>query len=149
MPGSGIPRVLIVEDDETVQGFLCRVLERAGYQPVSANSGEEALAAVHAPLGVDAVLIDGILPDMHGVRLADALLDDPLGALVPMWFVTGAVRDNCKMEAGVGALGKPVRLRDVEAAVAEMLAWRSAGGSPIDARRASLRRLEHGFLVGP
>jgi DNA-binding response OmpR family regulator len=149
MLGSGTPRVLIVEDDQTVQGFLCRVLERAGYQPVAANNGEEALAAVGAPVGVDAVLIDGILPDMHGVRLADALLDTPLGAMVPIWFVTGAVRDNRRMEAGIGALGKPVRLREVEAAVVEMLAWRAAGGSPVEARRASLRRLEQGFLVGP
>src|SRR5438132_12387977 len=140
VPGSGIPRVLIVEDDQTVQGFLCRVLERAGYQPVTANSGEEALAAVRAPRGVDAVLIDGILPDMHGVRLADALLADPLGAMVPIWFVTGAVRDNCEMEAGLGALGKPVRLHGVEAAVWEMRAWRSAGGRPGEARRAALPR---------
>jgi two-component system, cell cycle response regulator CpdR len=149
MLGSGVPRILIVEDDQTVLGFLSRVLERAGYQPVAVNSGEEALAAVRGPEGVDAILIDGILPDMHGARLAGQVLDDPIGALVPICFVSGAVRDNRTLDAGVGALGKPVRLRDVEVAVAEMLAWRQSGGSDLAARRASLRRLEQGFLVGP
>lgn len=132
-----------------MQGFLCRVLERAGYEAVGARNGEEALAAAHSAEGVDAVLIDGILPDMHGVRLAEALLDDPAASLVPLCFVTGAIRDNRPIEAGVGALGKPVRLREVEAAVEEMLAWRRAGGSPRQARQASLRRLEQVFLVGP
>ena len=142
-------RVLIVEDDETVRGFLCRALERGGYEPVAVRTGEEALAVVRDAQGVDAALIDGILPDMHGVRLAEAVLDDPAGATVPICFVTGAIRDRWRSEAGVGALGKPFRINDLNETVADMLAWRSAGGSPIDARRASLRRLEQGFLVGP
>src|SRR6266516_2413633 len=149
MFGSGMPRVLIVEDDETVRGFLCRALERGGYEPVAVRTGEEALAVVRASTGVDAALIDGILPDMHGVRLAEALLDDPAGADLPICFVTGAIRDRWPAEAGVGALGKPFRINDLNETVAGMLAWSAAGGSPNDARRASLRRLEQGFLVGP
>jgi two-component system cell cycle response regulator CpdR len=149
MFGSGMHRVLIVEDDETVRGFLCRALERGGYEPVAVRTGEEALAVVRDSTGVDAALIDGILPDMHGVRLADAVLDDPAGAEVPICFVTGAIRDRWPGVAGVGALGKPFRINDLNETVADMLAWRAAGGSPIEERRASLRRLEQGFLVGP
>ena len=144
-----MPRVLIVEDDETVRGFLCRALERGGYEPVAMRTGEEALAVLRDAHGVDAALIDGILPDMHGVRLAEAVLSDPAGVEVPICFVTGAIRDRWPADAGVGALGKPFRINDLNDTVADMLAWRSAGGSPIEERRASLRRLEQGFLVGP
>lgn len=149
MPGKGVSRVLIVEDDDMVRGFLSRVLEREGYQPLGVRTGEEALSHIRTPPGVDAVLIDGILPDMHGVRLAYSILDEPTGTLVPICFVTGALRDAKELVAGVGALGKPVRLADLTGVVEMMMGWRTRGGSPIENRREALRRMEQGFLVGP
>jgi len=148
MFGSGIPKVLIVEDDETVRGFLARALERGGYQPVAVRTGEEALEAVRAG-GVDVALIDGILPDMHGVRLAEELLSSATGAELPICFVTGAIRGHRAALAGLGALGKPFRIHELHESVAALLDWRASGGSPIDERWASLRTLEQGFLVGP
>jgi len=132
-----------------VRGLLTRVLEREGYKPLGVRTGEEALTLIRTPPGADAVLIDGILPDMHGVRLADAILDDPTGRLVPLCFVTGALRDAKDLVAGISALGKPVRLADLARMVEEMAQWRLSGGSPLEERRAALRRMEQGFLVGP
>jgi two-component system cell cycle response regulator CpdR len=149
MFGREMSRVLIVEDDETVRGFLCRALERGGYQPIAVRTGEEALATVRAPEGVDVALIDGILPDMHGVRLAEELLNDAAAAQLPLCFVTGALRGHVPAVAGLGALGKPFRIHELHASVAALLDWRAGGGSPIEERWASLRRLEQGFLVGP
>jgi two-component system cell cycle response regulator CpdR len=144
-----MPRILIVEDDETVRSFLCRALERGGYEPLAVRTGEEALAAVRAPAGVDAALIDGILPDMHGVRLAEALLNDPIAAQLPLCFVTGAIRGHQPARAGLGALGKPFRINELHDSVAALLEWRAGGGSPAAERWESLRSLEQGFLVGP
>jgi len=149
MFGSGIPSVLIVEDDETVRVFLCRALERAGHHPIGVRSGEEALEHVRGNQPIAAVLIDGILPDMHGVRLAEAMLAEPAGAALPICFVTGALRGNRQPTAGVGALGKPFRFQELTDMVDALQTWRDAGGSPMPDRQAALRHLEEGFLVGP
>jgi len=147
--GSTNDRILIVEDDETVRGFLMRALEGQDCHPVGAQSGEEAIETVTTPPGVAAALIDGILPDMHGFRLAQRIVDDPAGHFVGICFVTGAVRDVTRFSAGIGALAKPVRLAELRGAVSELLRWRESGGNAIEDRRAALAALEQVFLVGP
>ena len=147
MASAGSPTVLIVEDDDGVRGFLTFALERAGYAAVGVRTGEEAMAELHRT-AAPVILIDGILPDMHGVRLARAILEEPGLERVAISFVTGAIRDGRTAEAGLGALSKPLRVRDLTDAVGTLLEWRDAGGSPVADRLAALSRLEHLFLVG-
>jgi CheY-like chemotaxis protein len=140
-------RVLVVEDDDAVRGFLTFALENGGHAALGVSSGEEAMAVLRTtPTAV--ILIDGILPDMHGIRLARAILDDPAFERVGISFVTGAIREGRSATAGVGALSKPLRARDLVVAVETLLSWRAAGGSPAAERRASLAELEQIFLVG-
>lgn len=146
---SAAPRVLIVEDDEAVRGFLARALERGGWEPVGVRTGEEAFEHVRTDPHIAAVLIDGLLPDMHGVRVADRILDNASGSRVALCFISGAIREHHQTEAGIGALSKPVRLADLLSTVQTLLDWHAGEPDPVEARRAVLRRLEHGFLVGP
>lgn len=147
MVATGVPAVLVVEDDDAVRGFLTFALESGGHRALGVRSGEEAMAVLlDSPIAV--VLIDGILPDMHGIRLARSILEDPAFERVAITFVTGAIRDGRPPTAGVGALSKPLRARDLVETVEALLRWRDAGGSPADERRASLAELEHIFLVG-
>jgi CheY-like chemotaxis protein len=142
-----LPAVLVVEDDDAVRGFLTYALESGGHATAGVRTGEEAMAVLRdTPAQV--VLIDGILPDMHGIRLARAIVEDPGLQLVAISFVTGAIRDGRPATAGVGALSKPLRARDLVEAVNGLLRWREAGGSPTSQRRAALAELEHIFLVG-
>lgn len=147
MPPSVPPTVLIVEDDEGVRGFLTFALERGGYSALGVRTGEEAMTELHRT-AAPVILIDGILPDMHGVRLARAILGEPGLERVAISFVTGAIRDGRPAESGVGALSKPLRVRDLIDAVAALLAWRESGGSPAAERLEALAQLEHLFLVG-
>jgi two-component system, OmpR family, response regulator len=147
MPEGAPPTVLIVEDDDGVRGFLTFALERGGYPALGVRTGEEAMAALHRT-AAPVILIDGILPDMHGVRLARAILGEAGLEQVAISFVTGALRDGRPADAGVGALSKPLRVRDLTDAVADLLRWRDAGGSPVAERLVALGRLEHLFLVG-
>ncbi len=141
------PLVLVVEDDDAVRGFLTFALENDGHTALGVSSGEEAMAVLRrTPVSV--ILVDGILPDMHGIRLARAILDDPAFDRVGISFVTGAIRDGRPARAGVGALSKPLRARDLVVAVETLLSWRDAGGSPAPDRRAALAELEQIFLVG-
>ena len=139
--------VLVVEDDDAVRGFLTFALENGGHQALGVRSGEEAMGVLsETPVAI--ILIDGILPDMHGIRLARAILDDATFERVAISFVTGAIRDGRTPRAGVGALSKPLRARDLVEAVEVLLRWREAGGSPAPERRAALAELEQIFLVG-
>ncbi len=149
MEASFSVRVLVVEDDQPVRTFIRFALERDGMGVVEAFDGETALQAVAAS-ALDAVLIDGLLPDMHGVALADRLLDDPQTAGIPMCFLSGALLGHSHAPtAGFGWLAKPVRPVQLVAHVRALLEWRDGGGSPVEQRRAALRSLENGFFVGP
>jgi two-component system response regulator PilR (NtrC family) len=60
--------VLIVDDEEVLQDVLTTLLRKAGYRPLSANSGEEALEVLDRET-VDLVLLDLMLPGMHGMEV--------------------------------------------------------------------------------
>ena len=58
-------RVLVVEDDQTINKLLCRVLEGAGYPCRPAYSGSEALLWAQQ-YDYDLVLLDLMLPGLTG-----------------------------------------------------------------------------------
>src|ERR1035437_9665409 len=68
------PRVLIVDDDESVRTFVERVLHRAGYETAMAADGPEALRIAETQDPFDLLLADVVMPDMHGDELARRLL---------------------------------------------------------------------------
>ena len=71
---SGTGTVLVVDDEKAIRGFLVLVLQRAGFDVLEAEDGEEGLAVfrVHAEK-VRAVLTDLTMPRMDGLKLATAL----------------------------------------------------------------------------
>ncbi|MGH7483909.1 MAG: response regulator [Longimicrobiales bacterium] len=73
-PVGGTETILVVEDHETVRAIARRVLERMGYNVVTAASGTEALELVD---GLDAppdlVISDVIMPGMTGPELCRRL----------------------------------------------------------------------------
>lgn len=67
---------LIVDDDRATRLILASELGLAGYRPVEACSGADALAA----LGVERfriVLTDWIMPDLNGLELCRRIRSDP------------------------------------------------------------------------
>jgi len=149
MPLRVRPNVLVVEDDALVRTFVRFALERGAMDVIEADNGTDAFRLAAAG-EVDAVLVDGLLPDMHGVELATRLLDDAATAELPICFLSGAVQArNRPVLAGFGCLVKPVRPTELVVQIEALLDWRRGGGSTLDERRQALRRLENGFLVGP
>lgn len=66
-------RVILCVDDESNPLVLRKlVLERSGYEVITARSGKEALE-VAASLALDLVLSDHLMPGMNGAELAQAL----------------------------------------------------------------------------
>lgn len=82
-------RILVVEDDPQLRAVLLRFLQREGYEPIPAKTGEEALARVEET-HPDLVLLDLLLPGaLDGFAVCRRLKDDPGTALIPITILTG------------------------------------------------------------
>ena len=58
--------VVVVEDEEAIRRGIVDMLRVAGYEPLEAADGETGLATARRA-GVDAVLLDLMLPKMDGL----------------------------------------------------------------------------------
>jgi len=70
LPGNDRETLLVVEDDDTVREFVCRVLEAQGYRVLSASGPSEALRVVEQhPDAIALLLTDVVMPEMNGREL--------------------------------------------------------------------------------
>lgn len=99
-------RILIVDDDPLLRQFLTEVIANAGYDPVTAASGEEALVMVHKG-EPDLALLDITMPGMSGLELAGRLKE---ATTVPFMFLS-AIDDSesARQAAAHGAVGYLVK----------------------------------------
>jgi signal transduction histidine kinase/DNA-binding response OmpR family regulator len=81
------PLVLVVDDEPATRELIVRGLEKEGFRPLAAASGEEALrlAREHKP---DAISLDVVMPGMDGWTVLRALKADPLTAAIPVVMVS-------------------------------------------------------------
>jgi DNA-binding NtrC family response regulator len=76
--------VLIADDDPVQRRLLEVMVRRFGYQTETADSGEAALARLHAAdkTGVDLLILDLVMPDLDGMgvleRMRDRKIDTPV-----------------------------------------------------------------------
>jgi len=79
-------RVLVVEDNENNMKLLCLVLEKYGYEPIQAFTGEEGVEKAIAERA-DLILMDIQLPDISGleavkrIRMRDDMQKIPIIAI--------------------------------------------------------------------
>ena len=66
-------RILVVDDDDALRRAACRMLVKAGYEPLEARSGSEAISLCSQHDDVALVLTDMVMPNMTGVELTEQL----------------------------------------------------------------------------
>lgn len=66
-------RVLVVDDDPLQLRLTAEAAARAGFQPVTASSGRQALDALRADPGISVMLLDLVMPDLDGMGVLDAM----------------------------------------------------------------------------
>src|SRR3972149_474938 len=74
------PLILVVDDDPTITRSLQANLEADGFDVLTAHNGQEALRLMGRRLP-DLVIVDLLLPDMHGFELSKRIkeyLDLPI-----------------------------------------------------------------------
>lgn len=66
-------RIFVIEDDEAINRLLCMNLSIAGYEPVPAKDGKEALERIQNGERLDLALLDVMLPGIDGFQLMEPL----------------------------------------------------------------------------
>jgi EAL domain-containing protein (putative c-di-GMP-specific phosphodiesterase class I)/CheY-like chemotaxis protein len=120
--GARRPRILVVDDDESMRELVRLHLGNAGYDVVLA---EDAIVAGHLVLRSppDLIIADVEMPYMDGFQFVEALKADPAVSAIPVIFLTvradGETRG--KQLGAAGYLAKPLRADRLLATVATHL----------------------------
>lgn len=80
-------QVLVVDDDTEQRAEFVRVISRVGYTVADASTGSEALQKALAARP-DLVVLDLMLPDMHGAEVAGAIRAVAGSTRMPIVIVT-------------------------------------------------------------
>ncbi|MFH1807123.1 MAG: response regulator [Pseudomonadota bacterium] len=87
MKGSPMARVLAVDDDPTVIALERRVLEREGYEVVTASDGAGAMALLQEQ-DFDLVLLDIMMPGVDGYAVSRAFRENKANRRVAVIFIS-------------------------------------------------------------
>lgn len=105
--------ILVVDDELPIVEVLTDILEYAGYQVLSAPSGQAALACL-AQRVVDVVLSDVMMPQMDGYTLCQRIQANPAHREIPVVLMSAA-RSGLKLEGCTyqALLAKPFDIDEV------------------------------------
>ena len=142
--------VLAVDDDEMILQLLAQILESKRYRVITARGGREALAKVreHVP---DLVVLDGMLPEIHGFEICRQLKTSERFRHIPVMMIS-AVHTGWRFAADVkekyGAddyLEKPFEAAELLRRSESLLTH--APAVPPDSEAAARRHLKDGVIA--
>ena len=116
-------KILVVDDEEDLCEILKFNLENEGYEIDTANSAEEALKMDIS--SYDLLLLDVMMGEISGFKMANILKKDRKTAHIPIIFITAKDTENDTITGfNLGAddyISKPFSLREVTARVKAVL----------------------------
>ncbi len=125
-----MPRVLIVDDEESMRTLVARAIAMDGHETVTAADGAEAIEILTREQDTfDLLLTDIQMPVMDGIALALAAARDFPDLTILL--MTGYA-DQRERASGLSAIAhdvitKPFSVADIRTAVAEALGARKTG----------------------
>ncbi len=122
-PGGRTSRVLVVDDDQSLQRAITRALELEGYDVETASDGAEALAVFDGDRPIpDLVVLDVLMPNIDGLN---ACREIRVRSRVPILMLTALQEVDERvegLEAGADDyLGKPFAIVEFIARVRALL----------------------------
>ena len=130
MPGkprlnSSSTTLLVVEDSVTVRQALMTTLQKAGYQVLQAQHGQEAITLLQQLPEISLVICDIEMPRMNGFEFLNYRQQQPKLAGIPVVMLTSrSAEKHRKIAMTLGASGyltKPYMEHDLLTAVADSL----------------------------
>jgi DNA-binding response OmpR family regulator len=117
-------RILVVDDEPHIRRVLEAMLGKEGFEVHSASDGEEGLRAIAAG-GVDLVILDLLMPDIHGLEVLAKIRSDPDRAGTPVIILTAKGQDTDREAALTGGaddfMTKPFSPKKLVARIREIL----------------------------
>jgi len=121
-----MPRVLIVDDEESMRMLVARAIAMDGHDIATAEDGAEALEILSDQGAFDLLLTDIQMPVMDGIALALAAARDfpDLTILLMTGFADQRERASGLNAIAHDVITKPFTVADIRTAVADALAVR-------------------------
>ena len=139
-------KILVLEDEASIRGFIVINLRRAGYDVIEAETGEEALARLRANPDVKVALLDIMLPGIDGFEVCRSIraTDKKIGII--MLTARGEEIDRILgLEMGADDyIVKPFSPREVVSRIKAVL--RRTCAAPDTAQDEKLTTLTYGSL---
>ena len=112
--------ILIIDDDRPIQMFLKRILEKQGYQVITASTGEEGiLRTLDSPPAL--IICDWIMPGLSGIEVCNIIKKDPKLSTTFFILLTSldSVANRVKgLDAGADDfISKPIEHNELQARV--------------------------------
>ncbi len=90
-------RILVIDDDRHMRSACLRVLSKAGWSVVCAETGEEGLKQVkNSEEKIDVVLVDQLMPGMSGMEVLAQIRT--INPVLPVIIMTGSATDETAAE---------------------------------------------------
>ena len=125
-----VPRVLVVEDEETLLFTLQHNLKREGYEVLTASRGDDGLrlAREQSP---DLILLDLMLPGVDGMQVCRLLRRDTQVPIIMLTALGGEGDRVAGLDQGADDyIAKPFGMRELMARVRALLRRSGARAEP-------------------
>jgi len=88
-----VRKILVVDDSPTDRQFMLETLARKGYQVVTAENGEDAIAKAKSELP-DLILMDVVMPGLNGYQATRQITRDDATKHIPVIMCTSKGADT-------------------------------------------------------
>jgi two-component system cell cycle sensor histidine kinase/response regulator CckA len=123
------PRILVVDDEDSIRTFSERALKGAGYEVLVASNGSDALAVAEAQGPFDLFVVDLVMPEITGDELGRRLRQRD--ADVKVLYFTGysdqLFKEKMTLWENEAFIDKPVSVKGLLEAVSMSLFGHTRG----------------------
>jgi DNA-binding response OmpR family regulator len=140
------PRILVVDDEPAIRRILQQGLVQRGWEVMEAGNGADTLKLVQRA-DPDAILLDAMLPDVHGFDICKRLKGSQRYAHIPIIMMTAVYKGwrmaaDLKESYGVASVvEKPFDLHLVVKCLEDALSSTPAAKPNVEALSAEAQRL--------
>lgn len=130
--GESRPRILVIDNDQSVLGLVEAMLLMAGYEVHTASTGIEAIERVIGSLSPDLVISDYHMPGMNGLEVIQRIRT-LVRTQLPSLVITGSAADAFDpmyVSSSVWVLKKPFERVELYQIVSNALDFRRSPTPP-------------------